>query len=754
MQNLTVLKPLLFVFALALAFAIAERAFAQGKDAGPWLSWDEGLLFAFQTEMDEILAVDASGERVGAQLEPRKLARIDHYGRLLTHGGYFETPGMGANLLPHFKRTNELTLEAFLTPESTQDDELRYIICFGDTDASVNFALAQKAEKLLFHLLTEDSETGSEPNWLEICDLEADVATHVVITYAPGQLRAVKDWSFTRPIFAISGDFSGWVDGEVTFGAGAGGNLDWPGALEGVRLDRRVIPIHEGMNRAKRYTAIIADRPLLGAQKMRGRLIGKSDIPTLEELAPYREALVVFEYVVDKVTEGSYSDEKIYVAHWLILDRKTLPFSQVGLDSQCSLLLEKFEDNPQLASRYLSDTVIEDFSIPLHYDASGLSLGLELGARRSFAARPSDPDADPNIAKSWEPTDAERNQRSEAIQADLVRLRTEVACLGGYAEWSNRLSSFREDIHKTSELKRKTKHPVFEATPGYLFYRMDLQYLLQSSTSPPIAEDPSRLPFAPVYGAVKSLSEKLQQIGVDLIFVPVPCRAEMLPDKLSEHAPHDLPVSPQRTALIEALLEAGVEVLDLAESMREALGMGIEDVYFKDDAHWARFGIRRGAELIAERLGRYTFAKEAKKTAPRYEARETRYTFRSHLAPNLPDTLADRYAQVETVIDAVYESGGERYQADLDAPILMIGDSYSYLFSRQSANVGAHLALNLNMPITELMTEGGGPNVPRILKRYGLNYVTKRRAIIWVMTSRWLIGSRWADQQGVRLTAQ
>ncbi len=56
---------------------------------------------------------------------------------------------------------------------------------------------------------------------------------------------------------------------------------------------------------------------------VQARLVETSLTPSLEAIAPYRQALVVYAYEVERVTEGAYRPTKLLVAHWGLVQGKT-----------------------------------------------------------------------------------------------------------------------------------------------------------------------------------------------------------------------------------------------------------------------------------------------------------------------------------------------------------------------------------------------------------------------------------------------
>jgi hypothetical protein len=78
------------------------------------------------------------------------------------------------------------------------------------------------------------------------------------------------------------------------------------------------------------------------------RLLKTPAIPTPASIEPYRHALVVHEYEVTKVVEGSYGDKTLIAAHWVIRDGKVLPDARRQAGSTATLTLERFDAHPEL----------------------------------------------------------------------------------------------------------------------------------------------------------------------------------------------------------------------------------------------------------------------------------------------------------------------------------------------------------------------------------------------------------------------
>ena len=97
-------------------------------------------------------------------------------------------------------------------------------------------------------------------------------------------------------------------------------------------------------------------------------LTAKSETPTLEDIAPYREALVLYEYRVEKRFAGLFNADTVRVAHWAIYDKQPQEITKAEIGSQERLELQPFSDFRELESIYMSDTLEQSFDVPMYHD--------------------------------------------------------------------------------------------------------------------------------------------------------------------------------------------------------------------------------------------------------------------------------------------------------------------------------------------------------------------------------------------------
>jgi len=97
--------------------------------------------------------------------------------------------------------------------------------------------------------------------------------------------------------------------------------------------------------------------------------------PKAEAMAPYSDALVVFEYEVRKVLNGTYKEKKLRVAHWGVLDLKKTPAMRAAVGDPVRIMASPFQDHPELGGQFIKDALPQNYDLPLYY--SDVSLGLD-----------------------------------------------------------------------------------------------------------------------------------------------------------------------------------------------------------------------------------------------------------------------------------------------------------------------------------------------------------------------------------------
>jgi len=103
--------------------------------------------------------------------------------------------------------------------------------------------------------------------------------------------------------------------------------------------------------------------------QIQAKLMEQTLVPSLEEIAPYTQTLVVYRYEVMNVLSGQYDRPQILVAHWGIIDRKRTNL-QMEVGDVVELELEPYSGRDELeGERLVMD--LSDMQHPLFYDLKG-----------------------------------------------------------------------------------------------------------------------------------------------------------------------------------------------------------------------------------------------------------------------------------------------------------------------------------------------------------------------------------------------
>jgi len=269
---------------------------------------------------------------------------------------------------------------------------------------------------------------------------------------------------------------------------------------------------------------------------------------------------------------------------------------------------------------------------------------------------------------------------------------------------------------------------------GWFFYRPAVQYLVQ-----PWSEG-SR---DNIFSAIVSFRDQLDERGIRLLVVPVPNKASIYPEMFARRASWaKQPVDLKTLEIISRLREYGVEVIDLsAVFSRARLGLLPGDdtkFYLSQDTHWSPEGVRLAARTVADRI---LELKWAQKGPVRYSLKPvtiTRYgdILEMMQVPQIKRLFVPQQLNCTQVVDA---ESGQLYRDDPNSQILIIGDSFLRIYSRDEpgeAGFIEHLAYELGQGLTCLVNDGGASTLVRqqLSRRPAL--LMNKKVVIWEFVER------------------
>jgi hypothetical protein len=330
--------------------------------ADQWPGASLGLVFLWDNAAAQNVISGTGDTPKTCRVEARGRAKYGRYFDLDCTGGSFVAERIGRDLVGACRKTNELTIEAALTPaRGDQTGPARIITC-SSNPTTRNFLLAQDHDSLIFELATKPGGATTA----RLGKLTAGKLQHVVVTFAKGSLACFLDGEAIPLTAKTRGDFSGWTEQQLVFGDEYTGKYNWSGRLEGIAIfDRALAPI-EAARHYELFSARLDNRTPADRLRIRAKCLEVSPIPNPATIAPYRRALVVNRYQVEKILHGSFAGRELLAAQWGVLDKNVIADANPRVGQTVELTLESFDEHPELqAERQIVD--VESLDLPWFY---------------------------------------------------------------------------------------------------------------------------------------------------------------------------------------------------------------------------------------------------------------------------------------------------------------------------------------------------------------------------------------------------
>jgi len=295
---------------------------------------------------------------------------------------------------------------------------------------------------------------------------------------------------------------------------------------------------------------------------------------------------------------------------------------------------------------------------------------------------------------------------------------------------------------------------VYLGREKWLFYRPDVDYI----TGPPFL-DPTALRHRAQVGAVQSdpvkaivaFRDQLAARGIDLIAVPIPMKPGAESDKLSPRAKPNAVL--QNTSFSEfksRLQKAGVRVFDPASFLTDRKTVTANTpLYLETDTHWRP----ETMELVAENLAAFIQAASVTaQTSLQVSAKEVNGIGDIARMLKLPESQTIYRPETVKIHEVV--AGSTPWRPSKDADILLLGDSFSNIFSLaalgwgESAGFAEHLSRALGgHPLDCILRNSDAAFATReILSRElarGRDRLAGKKLVVWEFAARELAFGDW-----------
>jgi hypothetical protein len=253
--------------------------------------------------------------------------------------------------------------------------------------------------------------------------------------------------------------------------------------------------------------------------------------------------------------------------------------------------------------------------------------------------------------------------------------------------------------------------------------------------------------------AVLALHQALAARGIALVLFPVPDKASLQPAELHGRvSPGKLAVAlnPDHHRFVAEMRSKGVLVFDAAPA---TLATGEPPRFLVQDTHWTPAWM----ETVAAGLA--TFVRAHVKLAegvapPRWRVVPTEIARVGDIVDMLKLPEGQRlFLPQQVVIRQVRDEGGQLWQPKEDAEVLLLGDSFTNVFSQapmgwgEAAGLAPHLAIALGRELDVIAQNDSGAFATRKLLSEALgageDRLAGKKVVIWELAARELAVGDW-----------
>ncbi|MHB1462863.1 MAG: alginate O-acetyltransferase AlgX-related protein [Armatimonadota bacterium] len=301
---------------------------------------------------------------------------------------------------------------------------------------------------------------------------------------------------------------------------------------------------------------------------------------------------------------------------------------------------------------------------------------------------------------------------------------------------------------------------VFVGRDGWLYYRPEVEYLtgrgfltageqlkrLRSGTEA-VQPDPIK--------AIVQFHKYLAERGITLVVMPVACKPMTMSEMLAWPATTpEQPLQNDSYAQFEQkLTDAGVRVMDTTRLFWDMkTGSAPQPTHLRTDTHWTPQTMQSTASVLAayikvnNLLGKYPSV--AYRTKPIKVKGEGDISLMLKL-----DDGGKSFPRQEVELSQVLNPDGSLWSPNRQSPILLMGDSYSNIYSLgtmgwgESAGFGEHLSERLNCPVDMIVINAGGSYASRqqLMKEMsrGDDRLAGKRVVVYEFAMRDLSSGDW-----------
>ena len=246
-----------------------------------------------------------------------------------------------------------------------------------------------------------------------------------------------------------------------------------------------------------------------------------------------------------------------------------------------------------------------------------------------------------------------------------------------------------------------------------------------------------------------ALNEKLSALGVKFIFVPIPAKAAVYPEKftdgvkMKEKVPAEDAVTPL-AVFLEQIRIGGITVIDIEPILRANRVSGGERSYCMTDSHPTPWTCELIAQRVAEVLSGQPWAKQAAEASKLGFVKGESGT-QAIKGDLIPEGQRDTWdAEQVTVRKAGVRQGDKITRVlpdDESSPVILLGDSHTLIFHEggdmlmSGSGVPDHLQAELGFKVYLAASRGSSSQAQRQIYK-GAEFWKGKKALVWVSSVR------------------
>jgi hypothetical protein len=300
---------------------------------------------------------------------------------------------------------------------------------------------------------------------------------------------------------------------------------------------------------------------------------------------------------------------------------------------------------------------------------------------------------------------------------------------------------------------------VYLGRDGWLFYRPDVEYV----TGPGFL-DTARLarrvasarewvdrPHPDPREAILDFHRQLEARGVALLVVPSPVKASVHPERLVRGVTGRLD-NPSYAAFVADLERHGVRVFDAWEALGPVHSADGPPLYLATYTHWEPRTMERVAAALARAVRAAADLPAVAEPGYTWERQRVVQTGDTAVMLDLPEGQV-LYPPEEVDVRRVVLPDGSPWRPDRGADVLVLGDSFSNIYSLASMGWGdaagliEHLSLALARPVDRIVQNDEGAFATRARLRQemaaGTDRLAGKRVVVYQFAARELAFGDW-----------